>query len=340
MGDQNEAGDTPYGILFSNPVLDKLAKAGVITKSHFDKLDQERLKSYFYNVLSDILPYQLRAKYSDQSKAPYQEAKEIADKAFDHIKAINSYVESENKTMQWYVGQVHAILSAAKAQGVLIAADIWAEFRQRVIAFNSQQEAERIHTENLNHLPTIPNKTILCHIVADSILPVNQRGMLNRLAIETRKAKYCEKVIRLSVEDPYNPEEFMKKLEEAKAQDWIEEYRDKGYTVLFDVACPNKKLVGMVDVPALAFNKEGEGDMIQVEGIILALRVLRIGKVDDLLKVYRLLTGEEFRTYNQITDIKELAKAMLFTLPVTAIFDIGKRDRLNTLIEKNIKQAA
>ena|GEM_PF-253017 len=208
---------------------------------------------------------------------------------------------------------------------------------------SASKEAVRIHAENLKpeYMPIIPDKTVLIHIVDDSILPFKQRDTLNRLAIETKKAKYPEKIIQLSLEDPDNSNEFIKKIEEAKDQGWIKEYQNKGYTVLFDVACHSKKLVGIVqdklDMQALAFIKESEGDIIQVEGIILALRVLRNGKIDDLLKVYKLLTGKELTT--DIKDIKELAKTMLFELPVTKL-DAGEINRINTLIEENIRQAA
>ena len=206
-----------------------------------------------------------------------------------------------------------------------------------------QVEAERIHAENLKieYMPAIPDKTILCHIVADSILPDGQKDMLKRLEQEMRKRDdYSEKVVSLSVSNPNNQEEFMRELERIKAQE-EKRYQDKGYTVQFDVACPSIDLVASIQdklgIQALAFAKEGEGDIVQVEGIILALRVIRTGNVDDLLKVYKLLTGKEFKT--DINDIKELAKNILFILPVTRL-DINEIGTINTLIEENIKNAA
>ncbi|NQT22014.1 MAG: hypothetical protein HQ579_01095 [Candidatus Omnitrophica bacterium] len=201
--------------------------------------------------------------------------------------------------------------------------------------------AEQIHTENLKHMPAIPDKTILCHIVADSILPDKQKGMLKGLEQDMRKRDdYIEKVASLSVSDPGNQEEFMRELERIKAQE-ERRYREKGYTVQFDVACPSKELVGMIQdkygLQALAFFKEGEGDIVQVEGIILALRVLRTGKIEDLRKVYKLLTGNDLKVTTN--DIKELAKSILFVLPVTKL-DVDEIDRINTLIEENIKNAA
>ena len=198
-----------------------------------------------------------------------------------------------------------------------------------------------IHAENLK-LPTAVSdkKTIVCHVVANSILPTGQQGILNRLASEMRDEKYSEKLICLQVEDSASTEDFMTKLEDAKKQDWIKEYLGKGYDVRFDVACPRQDLVGMVQqsgMRALAFTKEGEGDVVQIEGIILALRALDEGSVSGLISVYKLITGKNVTAWT--SDINELARMMLFVLPVRKV-DINRIDELNRLIEENIKQAA
>ena len=208
-----------------------------------------------------------------------------------------------------------------------------------------QDEAKRMHAENLSHPPNIPNKTILLRVVADSILPVTQKDRF-KVSLEQYmrdRDEYKEKVVFLSVEDPNDQAEFLRELEQVKAE---AEEQYKGYTIQFDVACPSKELVGMVqdkyknDIQALAFTKEGDGDIIQVESIILALHVLRTGKIDDLFKVYKLLTGKEFKTDKPVESIRELAKSMLFELPVISILDINECNRLNALQEENIKQAA
>lgn len=198
-------------------------------------------------------------------------------------------------------------------------------------------DADKIHTENLNYTPTIPDKTILCHIVTDLILPIQQRDMLKALEQDMRNDKYSEKVVSLSVKDSSSPEEFMKELERIKAQ---EEARYSGYTVQFDVACPSTDLVGNIQglgMQALAFTKEGDGDMIQVEGIILALRALQTGSISNLLNVYNLLTGRELIA--STNNINELARILLFTLHVRKI-DINQVGTINRLIERNIKAAA
>jgi len=195
----------------------------------------------------------------------------------------------------------------------------------------------RLHAENLKFTPTIPGKTIICHIVADSILPAGQRNMLKALEQEMRNKKYSEKVVSLSVKDPGSPEDFMKELERIKAR---EEARYPGYKIRFDVACPGMDLVGRIQasgIQALAFSKEGDGDIVQVEGIILALRALQTGSIDSLLKAYKFLTGKDLAAGTH--DINELARMILFILPVTKV-DVDQIGKVNRIIEENIKTAA
>lgn len=204
---------------------------------------------------------------------------------------------------------------------------------------SAQNEAKRTHDENMKieYMPTIPDKTILCHIITDSILPAGQKNMLKTLEQDMRSEKYGEKVVSLSIPESTNPEAFMAKLDAIKAQ--IEsQYQD--YKVQFDVACPRQDLVEIIQkqgMRALAFAKEGEGDIIQVEGIILALRALKTGSITNLINVYKLLTGKDYTT-NKI-DINEVAKMMLFILPVRKV-DVNKIGILNRIIEENIKTAA
>ncbi|MDP8258621.1 MAG: hypothetical protein P9L90_04285 [Candidatus Aadella gelida] len=202
-----------------------------------------------------------------------------------------------------------------------------------------EDEAKRIHEENMKieHMPIISEKTILCHIIADSILPEGQKGMLKELEQFMRdKDDYKEKVVSLSVDSDEN---FIIKLESAKTR--IEEYyRSKGYKVDFTVACHDKNLIPEIQeigLQALAFNKESEGGMLQVEGIILALRVLQTRNIDKLLSVYKFLTGEEYNT--NIKNIKDLAREILFTMPIEQVA-INRIAEINAIIEENIKTAA
>lgn len=203
------------------------------------------------------------------------------------------------------------------------------------------EKVDAIHTKNLSAIPHIPDRTVICHIITDSILPDSQKGMLKQLEQEMRgRNDYFEKVVALSVGDADGSDMFLRKLDTIRRRE-EKRYNALGYAVRFDVACPTKELVRRVqrdyDIPALAFAKEGEGDIIQVEGIILALRVLFSGTAEDLLKVYSLLTGREFRT--TINDIKELARHIVFILPVTKL-DVDSIERLNARIKDNIKNAA
>ncbi|MBF0494344.1 MAG: hypothetical protein HQL28_04355, partial [Candidatus Omnitrophica bacterium] len=103
-------------------------------------------------------------------------------------------------------------------------------------------EADAIHTENLNNTPTIAEKTIICHIVAESILPEGQRVMLKtKLEKEMRGKNYYEKIVSLPAGLSGTTEEFMRELARIKAR---EEAEYRGYKVEFDVACPTKELVG------------------------------------------------------------------------------------------------
>jgi hypothetical protein len=201
-------------------------------------------------------------------------------------------------------------------------------------------EADNIHAANLKLTPDIAAKTLVCHIIADSIVPAGQQRMLKTVAEELRKDKYPEKVISLSVNESDSADEFMRKLETAKGERWIKEYLDKGYTITFDVACPRQDLVQKVQaagMQALAFNKEGDGDIVQVEGIIMALRALGTGKMDELLKAFKLLSGKDATVSAQ--DIMELAQKLTFILPLRKI-DTNRIGALNSIIEKNILSAA
>lgn len=200
-----------------------------------------------------------------------------------------------------------------------------------------QAEIAKIHNENLNRSPAIPDKTIICHIITDSILPAGQRNMLKILEQDMRNDKYSEKVVSLSNTDPENSEDFMVKLEAIKAR---EELRYPGYKIRFDVACPKQNLVGIIQskgMQALAFSAEGEGDIAQIEGIILALRALQTGNINDLLGVYKLLTNKDAAAVT--SDINELARTMLFVLPLRKA-DVDKIGILNKIMEENIKTAA
>ena len=158
--------------------------------------------------------------------------------------------------------------------------------------------------------------------------------------MEKKDKDYNERRVCLSGDIADDPNKFVEELngiiERRRAA-----YKAEGYDkVVFDVACPNtgivKKIQGELNIPALAFD-HGEGDMVQVEGIMLALRALNSGDTDKLRAAYRFLTGKE--PVNNISDINELARSITFTLPVNKV-DYDKAREINDLIRENIKQAA
>jgi len=206
----------------------------------------------------------------------------------------------------------------------------------------AQNEAKIIHDENLKCAPNIPQNTILCHIIIDSILPIGQRNILKVLEKNMRGSEYNEKVVSLSIQDPN------KFIEELSALMVKQKELYKNYTVQFDIACPNTALVSAIfesslGVRALAFEpcKESEVDVAQVEGIILALRALNSGKLENLQEAFKMLSGKDLpRELSGIADIDEFIKRITFILPVAGLIDYNHIRQLNEIIRKNIESAA
>lgn len=216
----------------------------------------------------------------------------------------------------------------------------------------AQDEAKRIHDENLKLIPDIPEKTILCHIIADSILAIKQRPILQDLEKEMAGSNYREKVVQLKIS---NSSDFVEELRKVMAN---KTKKYEGYKIQFDVACPNTEFVKAVlnsglGVKALAFKPckevgidvaQGEGVMIemaQVEGIILALRALNSGEIENLREAFKFLAGKDLSQEEsaEIKTIDDFIKRITFTLPVTRV-DYNKIKEVNDLIRKNIEQAA
>ncbi|MFH0764696.1 MAG: histidine decarboxylase [Candidatus Omnitrophota bacterium] len=210
---------------------------------------------------------------------------------------------------------------------------------------SAQTEAERIHTENLKYTPRASNK-VLCHIAAPSTLPDSQQGMLNRLDSGMRGMKYSEKMLKLKTDASSDFIEQVKNTIQ-KARETYRDIYGKDYNpdnFKFDVACPNLELVKRVQdelhLPALAFTpQEGEGNAVQPENIMLALRALEQAieenNIRPLIDAYIFVTGKEITS--SVKDIAEFAKTMLFAMPKINVNELG---RINALIEKNIKTAA
>lgn len=211
----------------------------------------------------------------------------------------------------------------------------------------ARAEADRVHAANLSYTPNIPDKTILCHIVADSILPDAQKGVLNALEIAMREKSYSEKIVALRVDSSKDfireVMDTIKRVEDYYRAEYGEEY--KNYTFKFDIACPAAD--GLVErvrnelyIPALAFSRK-EGDIIQVEGIMLALRALGSGEIDKLRAAFKFINGEELPPeLLKIDDINELARRIIFILPSARAVNYEEIKELNDIIRKNIETAA
>jgi hypothetical protein len=201
-------------------------------------------------------------------------------------------------------------------------------------------ESGRIHDDNLKNPPAIPEKTILCEIVATkSILPAGQWRLIDLLGQKMEEDdSYVEKMVSLQAEDTDSAEFFMAKLKAVKTK--IEDkYAKKGYKVRFVVACPSLELVRRIKenlgVRALAFTKEEGANAVQPENVMRALRALDSEKIDRLKAVFKSITGKT----TDKNDIDALAMAELFVLPAARI-GINKVDDFNKIAEKYILSAA
>jgi hypothetical protein len=209
--------------------------------------------------------------------------------------------------------------------------------KQAAVADPPFAEAGRINAGNLRLTPLIPDRTIVCHIVTDVIIPAGQRNVLTILEQDMRSERFAEKVVALPSADSDSAEGFIKKLLAVKAR---EEARYPGYKVEFDVACPRLDLVDKVQrlgIQALAFSSEGGGDIVQVEGVILALRALRTGSAAALMAAYERITGKAIAITTG--DVNEIARAIVFILPLRRL-DANRIGALNRLIAEYIEAAA
>jgi hypothetical protein len=203
-------------------------------------------------------------------------------------------------------------------------------------------EADKLHKENNTYCPAIPKGKLLCHIIDESILPVGQRRMLNDLDRDMKSPEYKEKIVRLE-EDPesYFIDKVKAKIEALKKQ-------YEGYEIEFDIACPDTKTVEEVlnsglGVRGLAFRPyvDTEADVVQIEGIMLALRALHSNDLEKLKRAFEFLgnTLSEHRLF-EIKDIDTFIKTAVFALPHAKIEDYNKAKKIHDLIKKNIEQAA
>lgn len=215
----------------------------------------------------------------------------------------------------------------------------------------AEKEAGRIHNENLKYTPAekdTHDKTVICQVITDSIVPVGQRDMIQKIGQYMAKPeKNCvERMARL---EEGKPGSFLDKLREVIAD---QERLNAGYETEYYIACASKNDVETVleNIPmlekefgrklkmrAVAFEVPEPGiDAVQVEGIMLVLRALRKGS-DSLRAVYKFLTGKDMDI--ETDDLIAMMKKALFKVP-SAKIEINKVSDFNKLVEKYIKNAA
>ncbi|MFH1395082.1 MAG: WD40 repeat domain-containing protein [Candidatus Omnitrophota bacterium] len=203
--------------------------------------------------------------------------------------------------------------------------------------------AEQIHRKNIEIgreiAPSIGEKQVLCHIIADSIIPGElEKQMLQKLEQETRKDKYSEKIFRLEVKDT---EDFVEKLTK-EMNDLRSNYKEKGIEVIFDVAVPdtgiNKKIEKKLKTKVLAF-RVNKKSFVYVESILLALRALHSNSLNRLYEVHKLITGTELKPSKDITNIQDFMREVVFDLPYCRYLDYEIRINLNNNIKEMIKHA-
>jgi len=210
-------------------------------------------------------------------------------------------------------------------------------------SFKSEMdEAEKIHQKNLKYTPAIPGKTILCHIIVDSILPPEQWNMLSMLEQDMEDKSYAEKVARLSIDDGSTFIDDLRR-EMARQKNKYEKLYGSDCAVEFDIACPNIRLVEKalnsgLGVKALAFERCEEP--AQVEGIIMALRALHTGNLEKLMAIVGILAVDHPEKLAGIKTIEDFVKQITFILPTARKINYNDVRKLNDIIRENIKTAA
>lgn len=223
----------------------------------------------------------------------------------------------------------------------------------------AQAEVERIHQKNIEFVQYTPmpnDKKMLFHIIADSALPERQREEVLQMLHQDRdmKSDDCkEKIIRFKDLEAGDFMTGLNRLIEKKKN----EYEAMGFAVEFDVACPDtglvkailedKKLskIGERGVRALAFDPPKIGvDIVQAEGIMLALRALQSDDFNVLKRAYEFLVSmtdhdQSKDDWNEIKSVEDFMRKRPFILPVVRV-DINRIKEINNLIIKNIKTAA
>jgi len=165
-----------------------------------------------------------------------------------------------------------------------------------------------------------PRKKILWHVVEKDVLAMGQQGSFTQAINNASKASKAEERVWIVKGD--GP----KAIKEAFA--YIQALHPNEEPV-FDVALSTKDHIKWVPTYTagnrnmmLVFDhKDGIGSITNVQGILAALRALHMPYdegVQELLRIYEAMTGEEYRghcDYAYWFDPKRLARAMVFEMP-------------------------
>ncbi len=299
--------------------------------------DERGIETHFFDRLGDNT---VTGNVADVNDVPVERADSHVSPSFDT--SIHVYTNDVNSNLK------NSAVSMAAAADAAARNDVINGFNE------ASDEAERIYKENLKreYMPVIPNKTILCHIIPDSILPAGQgAAWLDPLQSSMRGVQYSEKVAYFAADSSGKfadqVQDAMTKAENSYRETYGEE-AFKDYTVEFDVACPSTEEVGKIrekfgdKVRALAFERcdDPEVDAVQAHVIILALRALRTDDLMRLKTAYKFLGGEKSDPdLAKIMTIEQFVMEVTFKLPSAKKLDNDKR-KFNELISKYIRQAA
>lgn len=202
-------------------------------------------------------------------------------------------------------------------------------------------ESEAIHMKNLELGRSLPIEKgrVLFHIIADGIIPGEQIKTMQELEQETRKEHYREKIVLLQLN---NSKDFLTEL-----RDQIEMLtaacEQQGLIAEFDVACANIDIAGqinrMLGINALAFSRN-DGNIIQIENILRALRVLYLHDLAKLKSAYESITGSALS--EKLSNISDLAIFICnadFKLKAIVVEDYELRKKINDNMKELIKHA-
>jgi len=211
----------------------------------------------------------------------------------------------------------------------------------------SRSTYDKIHQENLKHIPTVPKTTVLCHIIPDSIVPADQWELLSDLEQELAKKDkgYTDRIVRLKFD---GTKDFSSQVKAAMDR-YTEKYsdQDKGCVYEFDIACPGTEFVDSLLKSGLGKTFKNRAlafapckEPAQVEGIILALRVLRSGSIKDLIALSKILPVDHPELIEGMTSVEDFIKRITFIMPLIKCVDHEEVRKVNDIIREKIKNAA